>query len=392
MSNTLQVGDRSPRVAEVRTALIRLGVYSDGEVTSENRTTYTDGDMVFDAKLSAALRQFQQHRGILASGKIDDVTLRAIREASYNLGARVLSFQPTNILVGDDVVQLQHQLLELGFYGDRVDGRFGPNTHAAVVDYQMNYGLRSDGICGPDTIRALELLGRRITGGSPIALRERERVRESGPMLTGKRVVLDPGLGGKNTGRVVQGKYGQITEEELIWDLVSRVEGRMIAAGMETIVSRPRQSDPAVRERAEIANAFNADLLLSFQCDWYHNEKANGVATFYFGSEHGTASMIGELLSGFIQREICARTDLVNCGNHGRTWDILRVTAMPTVDVVLGYLSNPHDVAILTDPAQRDAIAEAIVVAVKRLYLQDEDDQPTGSYNFKELLEQELMG
>lgn len=392
MSHPLHVGDRSPRVAEVRTALVRLGVYTHGDLSTTSRATFSDTDMLFDQELAAALCEFQQSRGILASGKIDDVTLRVIREASYNLGARVLSFQPNNILVGDDVMQLQNQLLELGFYGDRVDGRFGPNTHAAVIDYQENYGLRADGICGPDTIRALSLLGRRITGGSPIALRERERVRESGPMLSGKRVVLDPGLGGKNTGRVVQGKYGQISEEELLWDLVSRIEGRMIAAGMETIVSRPRQADPEVRERAEIANAFDADLLLSFQCDAYPNEKANGVASFYFGSEHGTASMIGELLSGFIQREICARTDLINCGNHGRTWDILRVTSMPTVDVVLGYLTNPHDVAILTDPAQRDAIAEAVVVAVKRLYLQDEDDQPTGTYNFKELLEQELMG
>lgn len=392
MSNTLQVGDRSPRVAEVRSALIRLGVYNNGEVAAEGKATYTDEDMLFDAELSATLCQFQQSRGILVSGKIDDVTLRVIREASYNLGARVLSFQPNNILVGDDVHQLQAQLLELGFYGDRVDGRFGVNTHDALVDYQMNYGLRADGICGPETIRALELLGRRITGGSPVALRERERVRESGPMLTGKRVVLDPGLGGKNTGQIVQGQYGQITEEEIIWDLVSRIEGRMIAAGMETIISRPRQSDPTIRERAEIANAFNADLLISFQCDSYPNEKASGVASFYFGSEHGTASMIGELLSGFIQREICARTDLINCGNHGRTWDILRVTAMPSIEVVLGYLSNPHDVAILTDPKQRDAIAEAIVVAVKRLYLQDNDDQPTGTYKFTELLEQELAG
>lgn len=165
----------------------------------------------------------------------------------------------------------------------------------------------------------------------------------------------------------------------------------MIAAGMETIISRPRQDNPSHLERADIANAFDADVMICLQCDQYQNDKANGVATFYFGSEAGTSSLTGEMLSGFIQREISARTDLVNCGNHGRTWDLLRITAMPTIEVVLGYLTNPHDVTILTDPKHRDAIAEAIVVAVKRLYLLDDDDQPTGTYKFAEMLEQGML-
>mgnify|MGYP002656025285 FL=1 len=68
---------------------------------------------------------------------------------------------------------------------------------------------------------------------------------------------------------------------------------------------------------------------------------------------------------------------------------MLRLPQMPTIDVVLGYLTNPQDVQILTQPKHRDAIAEAIVVGVKRLYLLDQDDMKTGTYNFAELLEAE---
>src|SRR5699024_10893528 len=75
--------------------------------------------------------------------------------------------------------------------------------------------------------------------------------------------------------------------------------------------------------------------------------------------------------------------------NHARTWELLRLTRMPVVQVVLGYLSNPHDASVLTNPSSRDDIAEAIVVAVKRLYLLDDDDAPTGTYNFAELLRAE---
>lgn len=389
MTEILRVGDSDPRVAEVRATLARLGQLDgfDGADTQ----SFSASDTYFDAHLAQALQAFQQSRGIIADGVIGEVTLRALREASYTLGARVLQYQPGKVLVGDDVAELQDQLHELGFYSSRIDGQFGPATHEAVMNYQLNYGLNTDGICGPNTVRALSYLGLRITGGSPNAIREIEQVRRAGPRLTGKRVVLDPGLGGQNKGLTVKGPYGDITEEEILWDIASRIEGRMVAAGVETIMSRPRMDDPTFEDRAEIANAFGADLMICLQCDRYPNDKANGVATFYFGSEKGSNSITGEKLSGFIQREISARTELTNCGNHGRTWDILRLTYMPAIDVVLGYLTNPNDVAILTDPQARDAIAEAIVVAVKRLYLLDDDDQPTGTYKFSELLEQEVL-
>lgn len=394
MSEILKVGDRSPRVAEVRVALARLGLLPGYEDPAANAAganpVFTEADTLFDDQLATAVKGFQQSRGIIVSGHIDESTLRVLREASYRLGARVLSYQPGNQMVGDDVAQLQKQLQELGFYAERIDGNFGTGTHEALMNYQMNYGLNIDGICGPNTIRAFGRLGRRIKGGSAHALRERERVRDAGPKLAGKRVVIDPALGGSDKGQIVQGQYGEISEEEIIWDLATRIEGRMVAAGMETIMSRPRQDNPSHKERAEIANAFGADLMICLQADKYPNEKASGVATFYFGSDEGNSSLTGELLSGIIQREIVARTNLVNCGNHGRTWDLLRMTQMPSVEVVTGYLTNPQDVAILTDPQYRDAIAEAIVVAVKRLYLMDQDDQPTGTFNFAELLKQEL--
>lgn len=386
----LRAGDSSARVAEVRIALARLGLLEGYEGSVDYRSQgFSKSEMLFDDTLADTLRAFQQSRGIVPTGEIDELTLRELREASYTLGARVLSYQPTQWLVGDDVGQLQNQLHELGFYSSRVDGRFGPRTHEALANFQLDTGLEDDGVCGPDTLRALSLLGRRITGGSAHAIREREHVRQAGPNLTGKRVVIDPALGGAERGDAVRGRYGEIYEEEILWDLAQRVEGRMVAAGMETILSRPRGDNPSAKARADLANSFDADVVISLKLDRYPNDKANGVATFYFGSEHGTSSLTGETLSGYIQREIAARTPLRNCHNHARTWEMLRLTRMPSVEVVTGYVSNPADVGVITDPAQRDAIAEAIVVAVKRLYLMDMDDQPTGTYKFTDLLAQE---
>ena len=389
----LRVGDRSPRVAEVRGTLARLGLVEDfeGDTTGSKTQQWAHEDEFFDEDLANALRAFQQDRGIVADGAITSGTLRALREASYKLGARILSLQ-NNQLVGDDVSELQAQLHDLGFYTNRVDGHFGPQTHKAVVAYQTDYALQADGLVGPSTLRALSYLGRRITGGSPQSIREKEQIRAAGPQLSGKRVVIDPGLGGSEKGVSVQGKHGQIFEEDILWDLAGRIEGRMIAAGMETILSRPRSANPSQSDRASMANAFGADVMISLKCDIYPNDKANGAASYFYGSMHAYSSMIGEKLSGFIQREIAARTPLQNCYNHRKTWDILRLTTMPTVQVVPGYLTNGQDVAVLTDPSMRDTIAEAIVVAVKRLYLLDNDVHSTGQFTFDELLARELRG
>jgi N-acetylmuramoyl-L-alanine amidase len=114
------------------------------------------------------------------------------------------------------------------------------------------------------------------------------------------------------------------------------------------------------------------------------------LATFHFGTSNGTSSTLGEALAEFIQRELTARTGMLDCGTHPKSWELLRMTRMPAVRIELGYLTNPHDRRKLLDPAFRDVVAEGVLVAVKRLYLLGENDQPTGTFTFADLLRREL--
>jgi N-acetylmuramoyl-L-alanine amidase len=94
---------------------------------------------------------------------------------------------------------------------------------------------------------------------------------------------------------------------------------------------------------------------------------------------------VGERFAGLLQREIVARTDLANLRSHAKTWDVLRRTRMPAVRIDVGYLTNPEDAARLADPTFRDVLAEAIVVAVQRVYLTPDEDAETGALNVSEL-------
>ncbi|BBZ09658.1 N-acetylmuramoyl-L-alanine amidase [Mycolicibacterium doricum] len=293
-------------------------------------------------------------------------------------------------MYGDDVATLQARLQDLGFYTGLVDGHFGLQTHHGLTCYQREYGLYPDGICGPETLRSLYFLGSRVTGGSPHAIREEELVRRSGPRLSGKRVIIDPGRGGSDHGLIMNGPQGPVSEADVLWDLASRLEGRMTAIGMDTFLSRPTNRSPSDAERAATANTVGADLMISLRCAAQPTPAANGVASFHFGNSHGSVSTIGRSLADFIQREVVARTGLRDCRTHGRTWDLLRLTRMPTVQVDVGYITNPHDRELLVSNRNRDAIAEGILAAVKRLYLLGKNDRPTGTFTFAELLAHEL--
>ncbi|MCX6479147.1 MAG: N-acetylmuramoyl-L-alanine amidase [Mycobacterium sp.] len=380
-------GDRDSAVVEIRTALAALGLLdgSDDDLTTGRHVTPD----FFDGDLDHAVRAFQQRRGLLVDGVVGEATYRALREASYRLGARTLAHQFGAPMYGDDVATLQARLQDLGFYTALVDGYFGLQTHNALMSYQREYGLAPDGICGPETLRSLYFLGSRVTGGSLHAIREEEHVRRSGPRLSGKRIIIDPGRGGSDPGVLITGSEGPISEADILWDLASRLEGRMTAIGMETFLSRPVNHSPADAERAATANTVGADLMISLRFERQVSPAASGVASFYFCSSHGSVSTIGRNLADFIQREVVARTGLLDCRTHGRTWDLLRLTRMPTVQVDVGYITSPRDAAMLATRECRDALAEGILAAVKRMYLLGKNDRPTGTFTFAELLAHE---
>src|SRR5690242_1081706 len=288
--SSLRHGDRGDAVTEIREALTALGliVNPDADLNTGRHVALD----VFDDELDQAVRAFQQHRGLLVDGIVGEATYRALREASYRLGARTLAHQFGAPMYGDDVATLQARLQDLGFYTGMVDGHFGLQTHNGLMSYQREYGLYPDGICGPETLRSLYFLGSRVTGGSPHAIREEELVRRSGPRLSGKRVIIDPGRGGSDTGLIVNGPGGPISEADMLWDLGSRLEGRMTAIGMETFLSRLVNRAPSDAERATTATTVGAVLMLSMRCAAHVSPPANGVASFHFGNSHGSVSAI----------------------------------------------------------------------------------------------------
>lgn len=317
----------------------------------------------------AQIRSFQQERGLSVTGALDAITVRALEEARWKLGDRSLNLQESPLMRGDDIAELQSRLTQMGFDCGRVDGIYGLRLESGVKEFQKSVGISVDGKCGPATIISLLRLSRIVSGGAPRVMRESATHRSRGPALANKVLVLNPD-----------------GNDETVYDVALRTEGRLLALGASVFLTKGASNNPSEIERIAFTNQSGADLMISLHVDRYKNENAHGAATYYYGSDvHGIHSIVGERFASLVQREICARTDLVNCRTHAKAWDLLRLTKAPAVQIDLGYSSNPGDINRLSRADFRDVIAEALVIAIQRLYLASEDDAKTGTLRIADL-------
>jgi peptidoglycan hydrolase-like protein with peptidoglycan-binding domain len=52
--------------------------------------------------------------------------------------------------------KVQKALKAAGVYSGRVDGRIGPGTKAAIIEFQKGHGLKADGVLGAKTWEELK--------------------------------------------------------------------------------------------------------------------------------------------------------------------------------------------------------------------------------------------
>lgn len=357
-----RLGDTGPVVAEVRDRLIRLDLLP------------SDAPAEFDEGMDTAVRSFQQLQGLSVDGIVGPETFRRLEEARWRLGDRVLSFSAGHMQIGDDAAMLQRRLSDMGFDCGRVDGVFGASTDHAVRDFQRNVGLKPDGVVGPATLRALDRLTRTVIGGAPEQLRESQVLVQLQTGTADKVIVIDPGHGGNDPGRTAA--LVGLTEQFVIDDICSRLEGRLSVVGTQVLLTRPlgvnHLSPPTEADRAQFANRVGADLVISVHCDWEASGQGHGAATYYYGSPQ-THSMVGERFAEVLQQHVVDRTGFADCRAHAKTWDLLRMTRMPAVRLEAGYLSNPGDQERLSNPHTRQELAESMASAIRDFFMPKSD-------------------
>lgn len=211
-------------------------------------------------------------------------------------------------------------------------------------------------------------------------------------------VMLDPGHGGPDSGRV----EGAVAEKDIVLDT-----GLMLARELRDrghIVHMTRDDDDfiGINQRAAKANALGVDCFLSLHCNGSSNPEAKGPQTIHYHKSTvsptlaepvqqalegvmGTSNWSGVLPDGSVhtgyrsevQRYVDSlpldaswkekdRLARMRFGDRTyRTLGVLRETNMPAVLLELGFLSNLDDRAMLSAGGILAAIASAVADAIE---------------------------
>ena len=254
-------------------------------------------------------------RGLRLTGVCDEETWRAIVEASWKLGDRLLMLVAPN-LRGDDVGELQSNLARIGFDSGRVDGIFGPATKGALEDFQHNCGLYVDGVCGSDTVRALQVLARQTgTGPGITAVRELDALTASARSLADLRVVI--------------GQFGGLSA--LSRQLVQALRHRSA-----TVIA---SDEPDAAAQAAAANRFAAHVYIGFET------RTDEVATIQYYAVPEFESAGGRALAAEISEACRSATTGRQPVVQGMRLPVLRETRMPAVLFTVGPVQEALDQA-----------------------------------------------
>jgi len=121
----------------------------------------SDIDGIYGSRTEDVVKKFQQDRGLLVSGIVDQETWQELVDAGYKIEDRLLYLKNPPFR-GDDVKTLQLWLKTLGFYPFNENGIFCEKTREALVEFQDNMNIDDDGIMGKQTLHHLKSIQRII--------------------------------------------------------------------------------------------------------------------------------------------------------------------------------------------------------------------------------------
>jgi N-acetylmuramoyl-L-alanine amidase len=222
-----------------------------------------------------------------------------------------------------------------------------------------------------------------------------------------KRIVIDPGHGGHDTGAI--GPNG-LYEKDVVLDIALKLK-KVFSEDPDYEVFLTRDTDVFIplEERTAIANSKHADLFVSIHANASPRKDARGIETYFLNWTNDEETMkvaarenqislkkmrslkkdrdvldvmLSDLardnkrdesmaLANYIQKTIVTgvKNDNPHLVNHGVKWALFYVlfgARMPSVLVETSFISNPLEEKLLSNETYREDLAKSIAAGIKK--------------------------
>ncbi len=284
-------------------------------------------------------------------------------------------------------------------------GQFSPDVVRVVLDMSSLSDYKT--FLLPDPYRlVVDILGQ--GGEVPASPAKINKKREPAPSPGNnqgravglRKIVLDPGHGGKDPGAT---GLGGIAEKDIVLSIAKKLARKLKKEmGVEVVLTRKNDTFIPLEDRTAIANAEEADLFISIHTNASPSPQMRGVETYYLDNTNDEASIrLAARENGTSRRSITdlqfilsdltqnlkledsitlahrLHSSLVSHLGHryGEVKDlgvkkalfyVLVGARMPSVLVELFFITNRHDARALTQKAYQDSIVEALFQGIKK--------------------------
>ena len=176
--------------------------------------------------------------------------------------------------------------------------------------------------------------------------------------LSGIKILLDPGHGGKETG--ANGPTGYL-EKDLNLTVSKLLRDELVKRGATVVMTRQDDRELSLEARQEMI----ANELPAVAISIHHNslpddgnaEKIKGFASFWYQNQ---AHSLAVFLHNYIVKHS-------HRPSYGVFWDNLALTRpaiAPSVLLEVGFMSNPNEFELITNPQEQKKTAVAIANAL----------------------------
>ena len=186
-----------------------------------------------------------------------------------------------------------------------------------------------------------------------------EKPKKSTPTISSmKKVVLDPGHGGSDSGAVGGGLY----EKNLNLEVAKLVAEKLTKKNVYVYMTRSKDTTVSLEDRTNYSNEINPDIYVSIHTNSTVQEDSYGVETHYYKDDSYSLAQL--IHSKFASAKNLKKWETKDRGVIKSRFYVINHTEAPSILIEMGFISNTQEREKLFTKERQEQIANSIAEGI----------------------------